>query len=291
MNEYSKISPTAKITAYWKSFSDIPFAKEIAKAIHAEETTREMLGEKTDTTARFSPPILEARYKAISAGIKRVGAKNVIELAYGLSPRGLELAAEGISYVGTDLPEILSQTQPVIHDIAVHEGLSDRIRFREVNVLDYAQLEAVAQLFNGEPFCFCNEGLIMYLNMEEKAQMAKNIRRLLAPINGSWVTTDVMFSNIRQKLFALATPETRQLFKSALGDISNQVSRNIEDNLFADEAEAIAFYNELGFDVELYPFYDGSYPLSAAKNWPDDLRAMLFGVLREEKSWILRPRG
>jgi hypothetical protein len=41
--EHSKISPTAKVVAYWRQFSDIPFAQEVAQLVHAEEIFKSFL--------------------------------------------------------------------------------------------------------------------------------------------------------------------------------------------------------------------------------------------------------
>ncbi|HEX4045326.1 MAG TPA: hypothetical protein VHZ76_06655, partial [Gammaproteobacteria bacterium] len=139
--DYSKISPTAKIAAYWKSLSDIPYAKEIAEAVDAQQTTKEILGEKIVTMARFSPPIMEARYKAINIGISESRVDNILELACGLSPRGLTLAADNKVYVGSDLPEILSETAPVITSIAERLNIpANKLHYQPVNVLSKDEL-------------------------------------------------------------------------------------------------------------------------------------------------------
>ena len=59
---YEKISPTAKLAAYLRTFSDIPYAKEIAFVSGAKETFQELAGEHKESMVRFAP-IWEARYK------------------------------------------------------------------------------------------------------------------------------------------------------------------------------------------------------------------------------------
>ena len=95
--EHNKISPTAKISGYWRSLSDIPFSKEIADSIEAEKTARQILGDRFSMLLNFTPPIMEARYKAIDFGLKKYNVENVLELAAGLSPRGLGLATSNIN--------------------------------------------------------------------------------------------------------------------------------------------------------------------------------------------------
>ncbi|HEY8957459.1 hypothetical protein [Chitinophaga sp.] len=290
-NPHSKISPTAKIAAYWKSLSDIPFSKEIAVALQAEQTARQSLGDNIATMTIFSPLILEARYKAIDAAIMKRGAQHIIELACGLSPRGLQLAAAGIEYIGTDLPDILAETGPVINSIGWRQELPmQRIHFQAANVLDKAQLENAAGYFQGKSFDICNEGLLMYLNASEKKIMAENIRALLAASGGCWITTDIMFPDIRKQLFAALTGSRKELYTSVLGNISEQVGRNITANDFEDEAAAIFFYEAAGFDIEKIPFYDGSYPLSTLHLVPAGVQEWALEILTQASTWILRPK-
>lgn len=288
--EYSKISPTAKITAYWKSLSDIPYAKEISDTIDAEKGAKEVMGDDLFLMARFSPMMMEVRYKAIDAGLRKKTVTNIMELACGLSPRGLVLAANHKKYVGTDLPGMLAEISPVINSIAsridIKPGL---LYFETVNVLDKEQLEKAASHFNGERFAICNEGLLMYFNREEKAVMAKNIHSLLRKNGGCWITIDVSFGEIRKKLMASASPESKEKFKDVMGAINSQTGRDMLANDFKDEAEATSFYDALGFRIEKYPFYDGSYEISTLPLVPEEMRERMLNVLSNTMAWILEP--
>jgi hypothetical protein len=46
---YEKISPTAKLVAYLRTFTDIPYAKEIAVESGAKKTFRELAGESKES--------------------------------------------------------------------------------------------------------------------------------------------------------------------------------------------------------------------------------------------------
>jgi hypothetical protein len=52
---YEKISPTAKMTAYLRAFTDIPYAKEVAVESGAEKTFQELSGESAESMVRFVP--------------------------------------------------------------------------------------------------------------------------------------------------------------------------------------------------------------------------------------------
>ena len=50
---YEKISPTTKLTAYLRTFSDIPFAKEIATESGAEKAFLELTEESAKSMVRL----------------------------------------------------------------------------------------------------------------------------------------------------------------------------------------------------------------------------------------------
>jgi len=52
---YEKISPTAKLVAYLRAFTDIPYAKEIARESGAEKAFHELSGESAESMIRFVP--------------------------------------------------------------------------------------------------------------------------------------------------------------------------------------------------------------------------------------------
>jgi hypothetical protein len=95
----SLISVTAKLAAYYRQFSDIPFAREVAKRIGAEAAFDQILREHglEREKLNFYAPMFEARYKSITQLILQSGASQVLELASGYSLRGLDLARSGSS--------------------------------------------------------------------------------------------------------------------------------------------------------------------------------------------------
>ena len=71
------------------------------------------------------------------------------------------------------------------------------------NVLRGQELEGAAVHFGDKAFAVCNEGLLPYLTMEEKATMAQNLRDLLRSGSGCWITTDVAFKGMRERMFRM----------------------------------------------------------------------------------------
>ena len=289
-NDHHKISPTAKITAYWRSLSDIPYSKEIAAAVNAEETARELLGERIVTMGSLSPTIFEVRYKSINSGLKKAGIKNALELACGLSPRGLEVVSGGGIYVGTDLPDMYSESSPIIGEIARRAGAPmNRLHLQPANALSKEDLRNAASHFNGERFAICNEGLLMYLDRDEKKTLGENIRELLIETGGCWITTDVIFRVIRDSIMQIFGQGAKETVRPALKNIIEQTGRDIIANDFKDKAEAVDFYTNLGFRIEEIPMYDHEYELSTYSRLHDAFRDKFLGILSSATVWIMWP--
>ncbi len=108
---YAKISPTAKLVAYGRTFTDIPFAREIAAECDAEKAFQTL---SVAESLPLQVPLWEARYKTTNQIIAREGMTQILEIAAGLSPRGLAMTDDpDVVYVATDLPEMLEQEKAI----------------------------------------------------------------------------------------------------------------------------------------------------------------------------------
>ena len=75
-----KISPTAKLIAYLRTFTDIPFTKEIAAKSGAEKTFHELADESAKSMIRLAP-MWEARYKVTNRILAERGITQVLEIS------------------------------------------------------------------------------------------------------------------------------------------------------------------------------------------------------------------
>jgi len=177
---YERISPTAKFVAYARTFTDIPFAKEMAAESGAEKTYRKLAG-SVEPTARFLP-LWEARYKATDRILNQRGVTQILEIAAGLSPRGLAMTENSaVIYVATDLPQVLEEEQTIAEAIlAKLNSYRLNLHFQVANVLDYESLSRAATFFKSDkPIAVITEGLLPYLNNHEKEVSTNNIYKLL----------------------------------------------------------------------------------------------------------------
>src|SRR5436190_20110516 len=187
---FSRISVTAKIAAYYRQFSDIAFAAEAAKRIDANSAFEQILNEHGLEREKltFYAPMFEARYKSITAVIRKAGASQVLELASGYSLRGLDLTVTGsIRYVEADLPEVIETKRALLEELRQQHGAAqspDHV-VTVADALDPEQVGAAAAVLDhGKPLVVLCEGLIQYLSKEEVEILATNIRQLLGEFAG-----------------------------------------------------------------------------------------------------------
>lgn len=97
--EHGKISFTSKLVAYYRMFSDIPFAKDVAEYIGAEQAHDSLFKHQEQERGELMEyaPILEARYKSIVNLISELGIRQVLELASGFSLRVFAWATRSAS--------------------------------------------------------------------------------------------------------------------------------------------------------------------------------------------------
>ena len=88
--DYDKISITAKLVAYFRQVSDIPFAQDVSDFVRAEEAMQEIASmmesegdnliklKETVDQVKVYAPLLESRYKSIVQVILKTGIKQVL---------------------------------------------------------------------------------------------------------------------------------------------------------------------------------------------------------------------
>ena len=248
--DYAKISLTAKLTAYMRQFTDIPFAADIAELVHARAAFDGLLRDEqlSADDLTWYAPILEARYRSIDEMIRRTGVRQVLELASGLSLRGLAMTAiPNVTYVETDLAEIVAEKSALIAEVLhrMHVPSRPNLHTLAANALEREDLFAAAQPFHeGHPLAIIHEGLLPYLTSTETETIARHIHDLLGIHGGCWITPDFALKADAENVSAQQR-RFRRIVATAAG-------RTMYANAFDDANHVIGYFGRLGFQVEVY---------------------------------------
>lgn len=256
-NSQERTSPTAWLTAYLRTFSDIPYAKEIFNEFYIIKKKSGGFNMFQGSNSPKIAPQIEARYKLIEKLLTKNKVTQVLEVASGLSSRGLDMTRhKNIEYVEVDLPEIMAQKKEIIKKIRC--GHRPNLHLEIGNALNLTDLKSATIYFNqNKQIAVVNEGLMRYFKFGEKASFAKNVHALLMRFGGVWITSDI---TLRQVIRAedAADKGTNKRTKEITGvDIYKNAFKSVED--------AKRFFKQLGFSVEVHSFLEVKNTLSSPK--------------------------
>jgi O-methyltransferase involved in polyketide biosynthesis len=113
------------------------------------------------------------------------------------------------------------------------------LRVRALDALDTDAFLSAVELMPAGPIAIVNEGLLIYLDEEEKARLARNVREALLLRGGAWLTADVYTRNPADYPSVFAEPSARQFLDR----------HRVDENKFSDWAAAERFFTDCGFSV------------------------------------------
>jgi O-methyltransferase involved in polyketide biosynthesis len=246
--KFEKISLTAKLAAYMRQFTDIPFAQDIAEIIGAQETFEKLLHDHAmqPQDLLWYAPIFELRYKSIAALLERFQIAQVLELASGFTLRGLVMTQDPrVTYVESDLEDLTQEKTTLVAELCQQNQLPvpAQLHFVTVNALAQAELDAALKYFSRDaPLAIVHEGLLQYLSASEMERVARNIRNVLTQFDGIWVTPDFSI-----KAQAADISEQQRHFRAI---VTAATERKMYNNAFDGDAQLCDFFAAMGLHVQ-----------------------------------------
>jgi O-methyltransferase involved in polyketide biosynthesis len=142
IDSFDEIIPTAIQGASLKTFTDIPYSKEVLREAKKYDTL------PTDIIVDKKSIIREARHKIIDELLLKNDASQILEIAAGYSPRGLIFTQDPKrQIVELDLPVVAQNKQKIVAGI---ESGRQNLHIIGGNALDESAFSATAQYFNGK---------------------------------------------------------------------------------------------------------------------------------------------
>ena len=189
---YEKTNPvfnTAKMTLFQLAQQGNPHAALISEKMGLTEDTQKSrsltMAPEEEMTFRI---ILEIRYHMMGSLARDLGFPVFVDLPCGYTPRAIEMAERGVTYIGLDLPPVISEISHIIPSLISREK-QDFVRFCPVDATNGESLEKALEDVKGN-ICINTEGLLMYFNDSEINTFLENIRKLLSIHGGCWLTAD-----------------------------------------------------------------------------------------------------
>jgi O-methyltransferase involved in polyketide biosynthesis len=286
LRDFNTISPSAGALLMMKAMTDIPFARDTAAMVGDLETYRKSVREKRSKMFLGRMIHFENRYKTIDLALEAIQPTQVIELSSGFSCRGLAMALKApVTYIDTDLPEFISNKKILVDRLITEQQLTlqGALYVEPLNALDELRLLDLTKLLPAGAVTMVNEGLLMYLDMEEKRRLCSIIRSILKERGGQWITGDVY---IKRDMTALLQQQHEQ-FDEELTKFLEE--HNIEANKFDSYNAAEAFFTECGFSI--------TRKIDAVYNSLSSLQYIPYSVeedtvkewMKGRETWVLEP--
>ncbi|SDP25719.1 O-Methyltransferase involved in polyketide biosynthesis [Mucilaginibacter sp. OK268] len=239
--DYSSISPSARALLLLKGFTDIPFALEAAKLISRPDQYQPDFSIKD---LAFWARVLhfESRYKSINQLLDSLPVQNILEISSGFSFRGLSsVLNKEVYYIDTDLPEVIATKLSLLEDLLPYDAIPHgELETLALNALDEAAFTATMNHFPESEIVIVNEGLLVYLNMDEKRKLCHNIREVLRQRGGYWITADIYVKSSKSFPELKINDELQEFLRG----------HRIDENKFNSFEEAAAFFKAEGFIID-----------------------------------------
>jgi O-methyltransferase involved in polyketide biosynthesis len=283
--DYSTISPSAKSLLLMKGYTGIPYAKETAALMQGTEVF-DLDFDNKDFWFWIRVMHFESRYKSIDQLLELTGNKNILELSSGYSLRGVDLCEKDkdIHYIDTDLPEVIATKKKMIAQLQLDKNLNGQLELMPLNAMDAEAFANVVNSFKAGPLTIVNEGLLMYLGMEEKKQLCRTIHSTLEQRGGCWITADIYMQR---------SEDMRAELPQSKGETSFFEQHQIEENKFKSYEAAQAFFDEQGFRLvkEAVPDYQSlSVMPQLMASLPPEIRNSNEPPPRIQCTWMLEAK-
>ena len=291
---YERISPTAILVAAIRAkYTDLPYARDIYAAVRhiAKPYSYDRMTSYIGRFGRFFPRstsrivFLEARYLSVNRILRDLASGwAIVEVASGLSPRGLEWLKNCPLYIETDLPDMLRIKKLVLEEVIVKNGYFSDLqhKLRTLNAMDYMDWERLGgEFFSGEKMniAVVHEGLASYLSQAEKNVLRDNIHRFLTAFasEGIWITPDFYTYGKGQKTWAINLINSR---------IESRTGRKYHH--FPGDEQVAAYLQSGGFDASCYGSSMIFDQLSCLRRLDLD-KDTIFKIVSTFKVWVARP--
>lgn len=237
--DYSTISPSALSLLLMKGYTNIPYARETAALMQGPEVF-DLDFDNKDFWFWIRVMHFEARYWSIDQLLQQTGCYNIFELSSGYSLRGLDLCSHhsDIHYIDTDLPAVVSEKKQLMQQLQLTERIKGHWETVALNALYAGEFAQMVDGFASGPLAIINEGLLMYLNEDEKIQLCKNIHSTLKQRGGFWITADVYVKHSETMRASLPQSNAEAAFME---------QHQIEQNKFDSYPAALQFFESQGF--------------------------------------------
>lgn len=209
--------------------------------------------------------ISEVLYEGANGLILEADNPTILDIACGYFPRALLMAPLGYTYIGTDLPDVTSDLKARRQDFSLSQEDERLAVYRTVDATDEAQMEGVLGDLRG-PLAVVTQGLLPYLNPDQKDRLARNVHSMLEREGGCWVIPDADPGTLLADTFnAVLGPAAANIVTHVRATVDRHVGRDSARMGWRSAAEIVSALEDRGFSLTRVPL------------WREDMDLLCFG--------------
>jgi len=230
--------------------------------------------------------ISEVLYQSANQLILEADNPTILDLACGYSPRVLLMAPKGYTYIGADLPDVAQDLMEHRSELIPANG-EWFAGYRMTDVTNQEQMEHVLAALR-EQITIVTQGLLSYLDRDQKHELAENVRSLLARDGGCWIIPDADPGTMLVDTFGAVLGNTAAAMVSQIYKIVDAaVGRDTSKVSWRSGKEMTAALQGLGFSVRRVPLYRDGMELRCLGQVGDKAAARLVSTWQEKSSLVV----
>ena len=250
VNLFDLVSPTAKLVGYLRSLGDASAFGESLSCPTQARAILKQLGILDDAIHAQLSLLFRSRYFAINDAIAAAGVRQILEIASGISPRGLQWSRRqpGTVYIESDLPALMREKAKVLRTAIFEDGGDNRgvLHCCGLDALNLASIRhALAYTDPDAKLVILTEGLLLYFNEHELRQFLQHLRTILTERrNAVWVADLVSKQNLSE--LCSSDANLAAAVKAIFASTQRAV---ISENPLTDDDSIAAILGEHGLQV------------------------------------------
>ena len=230
--------------------------------------------------------ISEVLYESANQLIIAADNPTILDLACGYSPRVLLMAPLGYTYIGADLPDVM--TELMAHRqglVPAEEGCF--AGYRTVDVTNREQMEGALAALR-ESITVVTQGLLTYLNLDEKKALALGVKDLLARDGGCWIIPDADPGTLLSDTFrAVLGGVASTVVNGVYGVLDKRVGRDRSKMGWRSADEIADALEAWGFSVRRVPLYRKGMELRSLEQVGPDAAERLVAAWKQKSSLVV----
>lgn len=204
----------------------------------------------------------EILYKRTNEMIMEIDNPVILDLACGYSPRILKVGDGSHTYIGVDLPDVVTDLKSHFKELTKHKE-SVKEHYYSADLSHDSEFRRLMRQMK-DPVTVITQGLLTYLTLEQKQVLMENIKALLQRNGGCWIIPDAAPDRLLPDLLETVLGRgAYSVYRQMIKIVDTAVKRDRSRNGWFTTNEICEALEKDGFQVKRVPLYTDTLDLKS----------------------------